>query len=415
MREEDPKKIPITKPQVGKAESDALALVIESGWLVQGPMVAEFERLVAEFTDAGHAIATSSCTTALHTALVAAGIGPGDAVVIPSFTYVATANVVEYTGAMPLFADIDPVTFTVDPMAVRHTLEQKRYPSGLAPKAIIPVSLFGLCAVMPALNEIAEEFDLIVIEDAACGVGAFRDGHHAGTEAVAGAFSFHPRKSITTGEGGMVITDDTTLAATVRQLRDHGASRTDLERHMQSGGSLLPDFNILGYNYRMTDLQGAIGVEQMKRCGEIIEARRKIATDYKRALADVEGICPPAEPPGYIHAFQSFVCWFGVDPVDIRRMAAEEPRRIEHLNVERNRIMARLEEAGIMVRQGTHAVHTLGYYRTKYGLKERDCPVSFAADRLSLSLPLYGQIDAADRDRVVETLRAYVNPTIRSV
>ncbi len=391
--------IPITTPQFSEAEENAVIEVLRSGWVVQGPRVAEFERAFAEFTGCKHAVAVSSCTTALHLALLAADIGPGDIVLLPALTYIATANAVVYTGATPAFVDINPATFTIDPDDLRAYLHGNDTTNV---KAIIPVSLFGLCADMPEITEIAGAYNLTVIEDAACGMGAYRDGNHAGTEAQSAVFSLHPRKAITTGEGGMIITEDDALADKMRMLRNHGASATDMERHLKEGGSLLPEFNMLGYNYRMTDIQGAIGVEQMKKAKNIFDGRRKAAARYDEMLKSVKGIFAPHIPEEYTSAYQSYVCFYKFDP--LMKTAKFDRNQILTWNTERNQLMAKLEKQGISVRQGTHAVHTLGYYRDKFGLSDFDFPFAFIADRLSITLPLYPGIPEADQKRVIETL-----------
>ncbi|MCK5127179.1 MAG: DegT/DnrJ/EryC1/StrS aminotransferase family protein [candidate division Zixibacteria bacterium] len=401
VKNAEKKIIPITKPQFDESEEQAVIDVLRSGWVVQGPKVAEFEGLFAEFTGAKNAIAVSSCTTALQLALIAHSIGPGDKVLMPSLTYIATANAVEYVGATPVFVDIDPATLTIDPDDLRACLKAN-HTSDI--KAIIPVSLFGLCSDMPAVNALAQEYNLIVIEDAACGMGAYRENHHAGTEASAAVFSLHPRKAITTGEGGMIITDDDDKADLMRKLRNHGASASDLERHLKEGGSLLPEFNLLGYNYRMTDIQGAIGVEQMKKAKNLFNARRKVAARYDEMLKGIKGIYSPFIPDGFISAYQSYVCYYKFDPQF--KSARFDRNQIQVWNKERNQLMAGLESEGITVRQGTHAVHTLGYYRNKYNLTDFDFPFAFIADRLSITLPLYPGMPKDDQKRVVETLKS---------
>lgn len=398
-------KIPITRPFFDDAEEKAIQEVIRSGWLVQGPRVAEFERIFKDFTGVNHALATTSCTTALHLALLAAGIEPGDEVLIPSFTFIATANAVEYIGAKPVFVDIDLNTFTIDYEKIIEYLSIHRQGTTVRPKCIMPVSLFGLCADMKAINSIASEYGHIVIEDAACALGAKRKGHHAGTEAAAGCFSFHPRKVITTGEGGMLVTNDDSFADKVRKMRDHGASKSDLERHLKEGGSLLPEYNILGFNYRMTDLQGALGIAQMGKAETIICGRQKVAARYDRLLQEVPEIRKPFTPEGYIHAYQSYVCMYKANGTELKNKGNIDWDQISVWNKERNHLMASLERSGISVRQGTHAVHTLGYYKTKYGLKNRDFPMSYIADLLSITLPLYYGMTEQEQIRVVDTLQ----------
>ena len=392
-------KIPITKPVFDQAEVDAIQKVLRSGWVVQGPQVAQFEQMMAEFTGSRFAIATTSGTAALHLALCAAGIGSGDEVLLPSFTFIATANAVEYTGARPVFVDIDLDTFTMDPSLLEQALARRR-----SARCVVPVSLFGLCTDMNAINAMAGEHSLTVIEDAACGLGARRDDHHAGTEALAGCFSFHPRKAITTGEGGMVITDNAQLSEKLRTMRDHGASQTDLERHLNEGGSLLPNYDVLGYNYRMTDIQGALGVVQMGKAQMVLDQRREAAVRYNHLLKDASFLRLPQTPEGMVHAYQSYVCLFGADQIDFGVAEAPDWELIARLNRDRNRMMARLEAEGISVRQGTHAVHTLGYYRNKYELADHDYPRSYIADRLSITLPLFSGITDDEQQRVVDSM-----------
>jgi perosamine synthetase len=390
-------KIPITKPLFGEEEKKAILESLESGWVVQGPKVAEFEALFAEFTGSKYAVATTSCTTALHLSLIALGVGSGDEIILPSFTFVATANAVEYTGATPVFCDIDLDTFNIDVDRIRERITGKT-------KAIIPVHLFGLSADMKPILEIAERHGLKVVEDAACGFGSYYHGKHVGTFGHAGCFSFHPRKAITTGEGGMIATTNRELMVKLRSLRDHGASKSDLNRHIDRGGSLLPDFDQLGYNYRLTDIQGALGAAQMKAAGKIIATRRARAERYDLMLKDEGCLKSPECPGGNSHSYQSYVCLFKPKdhPLEPEGLSME---RVSVLNEKRNELMDRLADRGIATRQGTHAVHTLGYYRKKYHLRPEDYMRSFAAERLSLTLPLYVQMTDEEQDFVIRELK----------
>ena len=401
-------KIPIAKPFFNNAEEEAVLQVARSGWLVQGPQVSKFEDKFKKFVGTRHAIATTSCTTALHLALLATGIKSGDEVLLPSFTFIATANAVEYIGAKPILIDIDLNTFTIDPKKIKKHLNRKEYTTNSKSKCIIPVSLFGLCANMEEINNIATGHNIIVIEDAACGLGAAREGYHASTEALAGVFSFHPRKSITTGEGGMLVTNDENIAEIVRRMRDHGASKTDLERHLKDGGSLLPEYNMLGFNYRMTDIQGALGTAQMDKVDTIICARQKAAARYDTLLHEIPEIKTPHTPEGYTHAYQSYVCLYKVNVAELEKGKDVDWDQIDEWNKERNRLMASLESSGISVRQGTHAVHTLGYYKNKYGFNYNDYPMSYIADRLSITLPLYFDITEQEQMRVAKTLQTCI-------
>lgn len=389
--------IPITKPSFDDREPAAIATVLDSGWVVQGPKVAEFEDLFAGFTDARYARGVTSCTTALHLSLATLGIGRGDKVIVPSFTYIASANAVEYTGAEPVFCDIDLKTFNIDTIKLEELIKADK-----AIRAIMAVHLFGLAADMKTIMELATQYGLYVIEDAACALGSLIDGRHVGTFGDTGCFSFHPRKAITTGEGGMITTNDNELDKKLSSLRDHGASKSDLERHKGKGGSLLPEFNQLGYNYRMTDLQGAIGVVQMAKAEGIISARMAVASKYNEALKDIKGLITPYVPKGYTHSYQSYVCIF-TDGKDTDTLTKES---IDELNIKRNEFMERLEAKGIATRQGTHAVHTLGYYKEKYSLGDEDFLNSYAADRLSVTLPLYATMTDEEFSYVIENIKA---------
>lgn len=391
--------IPITRPFFDEEDLRNLVKPLETGWVVQGPFVSEFERKFAEHTGCAHAVATTSCTTALHLTLVALGVGREDEVIVPAFTWVATANVVEYVGARPVFCDIDLATYNLDPNALDSVRTERT-------RAVIPVHLFGLSAPMDPILNFARKHNLAVIEDAACGFGALYRAHHVGALGEAGCFSFHPRKSITTGEGGMITTNDAGLAEVCRRLRDHGASKTDLARHLERGGSLLPEFDLLGFNYRMTDFQGALGVSQLAKGAQILAERRRLARRYDDFLSDHPTLRPPYVPKGCEHAYQSYVC-----RVDERVFDGD----LERANRLRNRAMARLEEQGIATRQGTHAVPTLGYYRRKYGLAPSDFPRAFAADRLSMALPLYVGMTDREQNAVCDALDAALAQAMREV
>lgn len=391
--------VPITKPFFDHQEIEAISSVIHSGWIVQGPCVEEFEKLVADFAGVRFAKAVSNCTAALHLALNAQDIKKGDKVIVPSFTYIASANSVEYTGAEVLFCDIDLKTFNIDVNKLEELLIGDR--KGRI-KAIMPVDLFGLCADMQEIMKLAKEHNLKVVEDAACGFDAWIGNKHAGAFGDAGCFSFHPRKNITTGEGGMIVTNNKEQAAMVASLRDHGANASDLQRHKGKGGSLLPDFDIKGFNYRMTDIQGALGVCQMKKAKYIQKRRRELANRYDTALRNFENLITPFVPEKYTHGYQSYVCLFTAGE-EISKLSL---KKINKLNVLRNKFMESLEKKGIATRQGTHAVHTLGYYKRKYHLSHADYINSYAADRLSIALPLYTNMTKKEQNYVIENMKA---------
>lgn len=382
--------IPITKPLFGKEEMLAVQRPLENGWIVQGPFVKEFEDKFSAYTGSPHSIATSNCTTALHIAVAALGVRPGDEVIVPAFTWVSTANVVEYMGARPVFCDIDLATYNIDPAKIEALITPKTV-------GILPVHLFGLSAEMDSILEIARRHKLWVVEDAACAFGTWYHGRHAGTLGDAGCFSFHPRKSITTGEGGMITTARDDLARAARSLRDHGASRSDHARHHSSSAFLLADYDVLGFNYRMTDIQGALGSAQMERAEGILEARQVIARRYDQMLADLPWIAAPVVPAGNVHGYQAYVTLF----------RPEEPSmgNVDALHERRNRLMASMEERGIATRQGTHAPVNVGYYSRKYGLRSADFPNASIAEKLTLALPLYPQMTDAEQELVFEQLR----------
>jgi perosamine synthetase len=382
-------RIPITKPFFDKPELEAVLKPLESGWVVQGPYVREFEEKFSAFTGARFAVASSSCTTALHIAVAALGLKPGDEVIVPAFTWVSTPNVVEYMGATPVFCDVDLGTFNIDARQVEALITPRTV-------GIIPVHLFGLCADLDPILALARTHRLWVVEDAACALGARYRGRHAGTFGEMGCFSFHPRKSITTGEGGMITTSREELDRAARSLRDHGASRSDLARHEGNDAFLLSDYECLGFNYRMTDIQGALGSAQMDRAEWVLAQRARRARLYDEMLAGIEWLATPRAPEGYVHGYQAYVCLF--------RPEAPTLANADRLHRRRNELMRRLEARGIATRQGTHAPVTLGYYAGKYQLCREHFARAYMADRLSLALPLYAQMTDAEQDEVCRSL-----------
>lgn len=385
-------RVPITKPFFDEADLAAIREPLEAGWVVQGPRVQAFEAKVAAYTGAAHAVACTSCTTGLHLAVVALGIGPGDEVVVPAFTWISTANVVEHAGARAVFCDIDLETFNVD---------VERMAAAVTPRtrALAPVHLFGLPADMDGVLDLARARGLAVIEDAACGLGARHRGRHVGTLGDFGAFSFHPRKAITTGEGGVVVTADEERAALLRSLRDHGASRSDLDRHGSKAAFLLSRYEVLGFNYRLTDIQGALGASQMDKVPWIQERRAALARRYDERLARLDAwLARPTVPPEMEHGWQSYVCLFRPEPPTLAN--------VDRLHDLRNRLMLALEDEGVSTRQGTHAAALTEYYRRRYGIGPADFPRAWIAERLSLTLPLYPQMTDAEQDYVVERLEA---------
>ena len=391
-----PVKIPIAKTVFTEQDFANVVKPLQSGWVVQGPFVQEFERKWSEFTGAPHAVAVSNCTTALQLSLAALGLGPGDEVVVPAFTWVATANAVESLGARPVFCDIQPDTFNMDPASLHSALTERT-------RAIIPVHLFGLPACLDEILEIAFQHNLRVIEDAACGFAARFRGVHVGNAGDTGCFSFHPRKAITTGEGGMVITGDAELAARLRAMRDHGATATDLQRHLGARPYLLPEFPYLGYNYRMTDIQASIGCTQMDRAREIHSARVYWAGRYHDLLRDIPWLQSPSCPPESVHGFQAYVCVFEAHDLD----APPGMDNVTGVQRRRNDFMDYLQNQGVSTRPGTHAVHMLQYYRDKYSLRPLDFPQAFLADHCTIAFPLFPTMTEEEFEHIARSIRGY--------
>lgn len=371
-------RIPITRPCVGDEEADAAATVVRSGWLSQGRCVQEFETAVAEYVGARHAVATTNCTSALHLALVAAGVGPGDEVICPSFSFIATANAIRHAGATPVFVDIDPRTYNIDPLLIASAVTART-------RAIMPVDQIGLAADIPAIREIALSRGLSLVEDAAPALGATIGGQRVGCLSRFTCFSFHPRKSITTGEGGMITTDDEDAAERLRRLRSHAASTSDLWRH-ESGTTETEQYWELGYNCRMTDIQGAIGVVQMRKLEAILSERRRLAERYSALLSGEERVERPYEPPTYRHTYQSYC---------VRLRTDVGPSRAS--------IMAELAAQGIATRKGVMATHLEPSYRAL--APHLSLPVTEAAAAETLLLPLYAGMSDAEQDTVVAALR----------
>jgi len=390
--------IPIARTSLTDAEVQSVLEPLRSGWLVQGPKVREFEDKWRSFTGAPEAAAVTSCTTGLHLALEAAGVGSGDEVIVPAFTWISTANVVEHTGATVVFCDIDINTFNIDVELLPRLLTTRT-------KAIIPVHLFGLAADMTAVTDFAKSANLFVLEDAACGFGATLHGQHVGYFGDAGVFSFHPRKAITTGEGGMVTSQSEELITKLRRLRDHGAERSDLQRHLGPKPYLLADHSEAGFNQRMTDIQGALGSAQMDRASEIVDERRRLAAIYDKAFEDLPWLATPIISEGCEHGYQSYPCLFMPEAVKAALVASDEVA-VKDINAKRNQWMDDLQNAGVSTRPATHAVHMLKFYRDKYDLSPMSFPKSFAANDCSISLPLFHGLSDEEQVKIIEIVRS---------
>ena len=371
-------RINVMKPWLGADEVAAVTSVIESGWIAQGPRVTEFENAFADAMTAEHAVALSNCTTALHLSLVLAGIGPGDDVVVPSLSFIATANAAVYAGARPVFADVDPATGNV----TAETLKAALTP---ATRAVIAVDQGGVPVDLVPIRQLCDPMEIIVIEDAACGAGSRYRGQPVGAGADLAVWSFHPRKIITTGEGGMLTTNRAEWSERVRRLREHGMSVGAEERHR----STLPpaeQYLEVGYNYRMTDLQAAIGLVQLSKLDQVISRRRELAAGYQRQLADVPGLRCVSDPADGKSNYQSF--WVEVGP--------EYP-------LERDQLLEKLATEEISACRGIMAAHRHPAYANRdYG--NAALSVTEHLTDNTLILPLYHEMTAAEQQRVIDVL-----------
>jgi len=368
--------IPFARPDFDEAEARAVAAVIATGWVSQGPQVARFESMFAERVGAAHAVATTSCTTALHLALVAAGIGPGDEVICPSYTFIATPNAILYAGATPVFADIDPDTWNIDPADVIRRVTPRT-------KAVMPVHQVGLAADLDGFAPLAAR-GIAIIEDAACAIGSTYRGRSIGSHGNVACWSFHPRKTISMGEGGMLTTDDAETAERTRRLRSFGATVSDHDRH-QTKGVVYEEYRELGFNYRMTDVQAAIGIEQLAKLDRLLARRKEIARRYDEVFAPLPHVQTPARPPYAEHAFQSY----GI------RLRAD-------CAIDRDVLLRELVADGISCRRGIPPAHLEPLYRDRIGAVTLPATEDVAAR--SLFLPIFASLSDADQHRVVDAV-----------
>jgi dTDP-4-amino-4,6-dideoxygalactose transaminase len=370
--------IPVMRPWLGAEEAAAAAEAVSSGWVAQGPRVAAFEEAFAAAIGASHAVALSSCTAALHLALLAAGIGAGDEVVVPSLSFIATANAVRYVAGVPVFADVDPATQNLTPATVEPCLTPRT-------RAVILVDQAGVPADLDAIRTLCAPHDIAVIEDAACAVGSVYRGRPVGAHAELAAYSFHPRKLLTTGEGGMLVTSDADVATRLRRLREHGMDISAAERHL-SRKPVVERYLELGFNFRMTDVQAAIGLVQLGKLGQLIARRRALAQRYQRMLAAIPGIRTATDPEYGTTNYQSF--WV--------LLSGDFP-------VSRDELMRRLAEAGVSARRGIMAAHLEPAYTD---VVHRPLPVTEQLTARSLILPLFHDMTEAEQDLVVSVIAA---------
>lgn len=367
--------IRLAEPQITEEALQAVREVLTSGWLVQGRHVAAFEQAVAEFVELPETVAVTSGTAALHTALLSLGIGPGDEVAVSAYSYVASANVIEMCGATPVFIDIEPRTFNMD---------ARRFEEAVAGRprfaAVVVVHAFGQMADVEAIGAVAARHGIPVVEDAACALGATWNGRPPGATTRVACYSFHPRKALTTGEGGLLATSDTELAATARALRNHG----------QDPSASSPDFIMPGLNYRMTEFQAVLGSAALEQLPESIAVRRALAARYDELLADLVEV--PLVPDASGHVYQSYV---------VLLPAAIAPRRAE--------LIAALARHGVESGIGTWAMPTTTYYRNRYGYTDESFPVTSEVFARSLSLPLHDRITPEQQEQVATALRTVVD------
>lgn len=347
-------------PEIDNREIRAIKRVLSSGWLIQGKEVKKFEKLIAKFIGTKYAVAVNSCTSALHLSLLALGIGRGDEVITSDFTFPATANVIELTGAKSIFVDINLNTLNIDTSQIEKKITSKT-------KAIIPVHLFGQSADMDPIIKLARKHKLKIIEDAACALGATYRGKKCGNFGNLGCFSFHPRKAITTGDGGMIVTNNVKLAKKLRLLRNHGMVRSKQKI----------DFILPGFNNRMTEMQAAMGIIQMNKLNKTIQQRQKMAKIYDKLLSNAKGIKIPRKTKNTNHIYQTYAI-------------------LLDNKINRDGLIKKLKRQGVETNIATYAMHRTHYYKKKYSLLPRNFPNSEIAFKKALALPIYSKLTETD-------------------
>ena len=367
--------IPIVIPELGAEEIAQLEETIHSRWIGQGPKVAALEAALAEKHGCS-VVAVHSGTAALHLALIAAGVGPGDQVILPAFSFVATANVIELVGATPIFVDINPRTFNMDSEQLKELVGKSVKPA----KAALIVHEFGLTAHMQPIIQCLTEADTMLIEDAACAYMAKYKGDTAGNFGAMACYSLHPRKLMTSGEGGYIIAKDQQHLDACRILRSHGLENGDVKR--------------VGLNYRMSDLQAAVGLAQLQKVERFLKRRRDIAKAYDSAFSGNEGLIRPHVPEGFEHCYQSYVV----------RLRCDKPIEFSALRKRRNNVIGHCHQHGVLASIAAYNMPGLTYYKEKYGLDAEDFPGSYEAEVGSIALPIYPEMSDVQIKKVVDTL-----------
>ena len=372
--------IPITKPYFDNDEINILKECLDSGWVTQGPLTEKFENLFKEEHSCQYAVSASSCTAALHIALLALGINAGDEVIVPAFTWIKSASCVEYVGADVKFVDVEKETMNIDPAKIEEAITPKT-------KAIIAVHLFGCPAKMDEIMEIAKKHHLYVVEDCACAIGTTYKGKKVGTIGDIGCFSFHPRKAITTGEGGMCSTNDEALYYKMIQYKNHGASLT--RKGADYGNPYyFGVYDEVGYNLRLSDIQAAVGIAQFKKLHMLLEDRKRCVDYYIEKLTGNSNIILPILPQEFGHTYQSFVILLKTGDRALR-----------------NQIMTEMQKQEIQSRPGTIAITRTEFNRKKYGLSNGDYPVAEFCEDASLTLPIYPFMKNEELDKVIDIVR----------
>ncbi|QMU27455.1 DegT/DnrJ/EryC1/StrS family aminotransferase [Adhaeribacter radiodurans] len=377
--------IPIAKPYLTEEEAQAAYDTILTGWITQGPKVQEFEEKFAAHTGAKYAVAVSNCTTALHLSMIVAGIGQGDEVICPSMSYIATANAIKYVGAIPVFAEVQPNTYNLDPVDVERRITNRT-------KAILVVHQIGMPADIDAFKKICKKHSLKLIEDAACAAGSAYKGKKIGSHSELVCFSFHPRKVISTGDGGMVTTNREDYYNRLKLLRQHGMSVNDRVRH-EANKVIFEDHVEVGYNYRMTDIQASVGIKQLEKLDWIVEERRKIATTYNKAFKNIKSIRLPLEEDGYFSNYQSYSIYLK-----------------NSSSIARNTLMQTLLDKGVTSRRGIMTTHRESAYKDYKA--HTKLPISEDLQDNSILLPLYIPMSEEQINYVVESFLEIVEPKV---